>query len=814
MWNGNEDAPELCNCQGYQGRYDTCHLFRSSSKVRDRGRSRSPFKNGATNPAAKVRNSGCQDSTLALEEQNLQLKKKCDDLRRRHRKERQVWTKEKEGLLKEVTELKAGENRGDLLELKAVLDVIQREQRREEKKWTDLLLQFLNDRCGREIERIELKQHIPKVEEITAKTCASQSNPANRKDTKTEESEQKHLLGDSIAAAMELRTPLEGNEWNWKMEKMEMLEKFDNERKEWECQWKLMQRKIEELYQEVKLRREKNSAEDRLEEKMLQFSLPFSQVEPTKTTNVAGVNDVVSIKPDSIDRMWHNDYSRTKVEKTELKMLSQNYHICSVESEKSIAQRMSKTENDTLNDALKEIAKVSEELCKYQEEIQTRTNCKKTLSESVFGESRRNPHVKTARNYTSCPKVSKDKQKECGSGSKTTQVPFFTAIPSEKYGRSLESQDKPLSSLDFSWPLPNSLFQDTIPVMNESLVPITNKSVTTDIEINNNDGECCHLEWLCSIGGLEDGKFTESLFNSFADINNLTPEMNKQNLSLSQNHFFSSDSLYPEVIMLGHSPVGATYSYGNTIKNGKLAAKIDEFNRVVFKAGKGNTFSRDEMVTEVALDIDEHLSAPVPQPVTTGKALTIPLTVTETKETTFATSSSHNGATVEKPTTQQRPQTNGPHIMSSYKNTLQKHNWKGINLSGRPRSADSRSNYGVVEKLLKSYETKVAAPICKSKQSVSKWTQSDFLLTNDSSETLTQCLEMLHLEQTAKVLQNDIHWYPHQDSLSLKLPEVSRTPSKESGFSRPARPANQRPPSRWASGRFPSMPAAVRRATH
>ncbi|XP_069831039.1 uncharacterized protein KIAA0408 homolog isoform X2 [Dendropsophus ebraccatus] len=607
---------------------------------------------------------------------------------------------------------------------------------------------------------------------------------------------------------MELRTQVESNEWNWKVEKMEMLDRFDNERKEWEYQWKMMQRKIEELYQEVKLRREKNGAEERLEEKMLQFSLPFSQAEPVKKTNVARQNDVASVKPDKIDRMRLNDRSRTKMEKMELKMPNQNHHNCSVDS----AQKMSKTENDTLNDALKEIAKVSEELCKYQEEIQGRTNCKKAMSDSV-GESRRTLHMKTARNPTSYPKVSTCEQKECVRSNKTTKV--FTAEPSqqqEKYGRSLETQDTAFSSLNFSFPLSNSLFQNTIPVMNETIVPSTSKKASTDIELSTNDGEFCHLEWLCGIGGLEDGKFTESLFNTFTDINNFTPEMNKQNLSMSQNNFFESDSLYPEVIMLGHSPVGSAYSYGNTIKNGKLAAKIDEFNRVVFKAEKGNAVSHNETIMDVALDIDEDiLSSPVP-PHVTGHAITTPLTVTEIKHPPCAVSTSHNGAKVEKPKAQQRQQTNGPHITSSYRNTLEKHNWKGINLSGRPRSADSRSNYGVVERLLKSYETKVAPPVCNSKQSVKKWTQSDFLLTSGSSDTLTQCLEMLHLEQTAKVLQNDIRWYPHQDS-SLRLPEISRA-SSEKGFSRPARPANQRPPSRWASTKFPSMPAAVRRATH
>lgn len=47
---------------------------------------------------------------------------------------------------------------------------------------------------------------------------------------------------------MDLRKQLENTEKNWNKEKMELLERFDNERKEWECQWKVMQKKIEEVF--------------------------------------------------------------------------------------------------------------------------------------------------------------------------------------------------------------------------------------------------------------------------------------------------------------------------------------------------------------------------------------------------------------------------------------------------------------------------------------------------------------------------------------------------------------------------------------
>lgn len=47
---------------------------------------------------------------------------------------------------------------------------------------------------------------------------------------------------------MDLQTQLENmTEKKWSKEKMELLERFDCERKEWECQWKVMQKKIEEV---------------------------------------------------------------------------------------------------------------------------------------------------------------------------------------------------------------------------------------------------------------------------------------------------------------------------------------------------------------------------------------------------------------------------------------------------------------------------------------------------------------------------------------------------------------------------------------
>lgn len=85
-----------------------------------------------------------------------------------------------------------------------------------------------------------------KLESKTRKTYFDKINPSFQETLRKEE-EHKHLLVDTQSAAMDLHKQLENTEKNWTKEKMELLERFDSERKEWESQWKVMQKKIEEV---------------------------------------------------------------------------------------------------------------------------------------------------------------------------------------------------------------------------------------------------------------------------------------------------------------------------------------------------------------------------------------------------------------------------------------------------------------------------------------------------------------------------------------------------------------------------------------
>lgn len=55
-------------------------------------------------------------------------------------------------------------------------------------------------------------------------------------------------LSDTHTVAMDLQEQWENTETNGHKEKMELLDQFDNERKEWESQWKVVQKKIEEVW--------------------------------------------------------------------------------------------------------------------------------------------------------------------------------------------------------------------------------------------------------------------------------------------------------------------------------------------------------------------------------------------------------------------------------------------------------------------------------------------------------------------------------------------------------------------------------------
>ncbi|XP_064198564.1 protein SOGA3a isoform X2 [Anguilla rostrata] len=274
MWNAFGNGSGLQGSGRYVSKAQGWEFVPCSTRFeneRGRGKSRSPIRTlsspasigpfyeqplpglGVTSEAGAR-----QQATLhELQTQNTRLKKKFEDLKKRHVQDKDEWMREKELLLRQVADIQGGENRRILLDLKSVLEDVQLEVKKEETKRNDLQLQYTKDRCAWDLERAELKCRIAQLEARGSKVVVEALvTPDPRETLQKEREEQKRLLADTHTAAMDLRCRLEHSERGWVREKSELLERFDAERKEWESQLRDMQRKIEELYDEVKTRRE------------------------------------------------------------------------------------------------------------------------------------------------------------------------------------------------------------------------------------------------------------------------------------------------------------------------------------------------------------------------------------------------------------------------------------------------------------------------------------------------------------------------------------------------------------------------------
>ncbi|XP_055491623.1 uncharacterized protein KIAA0408-like isoform X3 [Leucoraja erinacea] len=219
-----------------------------------------------------------------LQDQLFQLKRKFKEVKKRYRQEKEVWMREKEMMLKKV--------------------------------------------AGIQLEAKKSKQCV----EITP--CKTRGSLVT---------EQQCLL-----ATMDLNKQLENGKINWSMEKMELLQCFDNERKEWESQLMDMQWKIEQIYWDVNSRQECKLNGQRNERG--QRKNASDDWAPTDQDLGKNTNDSLFIEELSLESFEKDGHS----------------------------QNMGSPENDknkcssVLNAALQEIAKVSEELCSYQKEVQNK----------------------------------------------------------------------------------------------------------------------------------------------------------------------------------------------------------------------------------------------------------------------------------------------------------------------------------------------------------------------------------------------------------------------------------------------------------
>uniref|UniRef100_A0A3P9PAY3 MTCL family member 3a n=1 Tax=Poecilia reticulata TaxID=8081 RepID=A0A3P9PAY3_POERE len=271
-----------------------------------------------------------------------------------------------------------------------------------------------------------------------------------------EREEQRRILADTHSTAMDLRCRLDHNERDWLREKAELLERFDVERREWECQLKDMQKKIEELYCEVRSSRggpaldgmkQDDDAVHRLSmrststgssllsdnsrSELLSSSTPseptrnppspglglnrnisadggspcgfnvdvrFSQSDPLQPELLVGTRSRETWKQDSSgDNKKAGGAAELEAfycgapdsgTPQEYVSIGSDKGLQGVPPESPLWARLSygsdKKKNTTaLNAALKEIARVSEELCSYQDEIRKKSGDKRNQSESL-----------------------------------------------------------------------------------------------------------------------------------------------------------------------------------------------------------------------------------------------------------------------------------------------------------------------------------------------------------------------------------------------------------------------------------------------
>uniref|UniRef100_A0A4X2M816 SOGA 1/2-like coiled-coil domain-containing protein n=1 Tax=Vombatus ursinus TaxID=29139 RepID=A0A4X2M816_VOMUR len=625
---------------------------------------------------------------------------------------------------------------------------------------------------------------------------------------------------------MDLHKQWETTESNWIKERMELLDQFDNERKEWESQWKVMQKKIEELCQEVKLRREskKNSClktveqDKNVQSKMAPF-LPHSPIPGQDDT--AMLSDglcPVSLNTDTMEggsflegknQMGKEQITMRKSKAVFMDPLStKNQKKYEGGSCLKISEEERKSCTNALNTALEELAKVSEELCNFQEEIRKRSNHRRMKSTPFLQEtiSTVNPDVNhMISNDSPTALISLDTEKQINKKnlSHVDDMPHDTPVensvpdtlslqsnetppipPPRSTSRNFPSsyaEDHPVfdslkENLDSRWEtqdcrgkrscsnnFPTKQHETTTSCPHKQNTLKDQVTFATSMQINKPDSETqCDKDletniWSQDINKLRTGAKSVPSTLWFPEVCPNPDKLPNKNDALNSSLNPNSDSF---------TEVGCNFE--KISKNEKLAAKTDEFNRTVFRTDRCCSSaqhiqrlldsSKDSKPCDPLCKCAVHAKESDDLCCIQNNSLSVPK---EGKSNSFT----------KKVMGGQVKQAQEHFDASNYHHMLHEHDWKPSNLLGRPRSADPKSNYGVVEKLLKNYEKS----------------------TGSLSQNLKSCQD---------------HWTKLDCNESVAM---KSTDGK--GFSRPARPTNRRPPSRWAL-RSPSAPPALKKTAY
>ncbi|KAM6925325.1 LOW QUALITY PROTEIN: microtubule cross-linking factor 2 [Xenentodon cancila] len=127
-----------------------------------------------------------------------------------------------------------------LADLRVGLQDLSGELRQERQGSQELTQQFAKAKASWEVERTELKSLITQLEAKAGKAATTQPStetqdpPDLKVALKREREGHQHLLAESYAAVMDITKQLQIGERNWGREKLELLERFSQERAQWE----------------------------------------------------------------------------------------------------------------------------------------------------------------------------------------------------------------------------------------------------------------------------------------------------------------------------------------------------------------------------------------------------------------------------------------------------------------------------------------------------------------------------------------------------------------------------------------------------
>ncbi|XP_029694237.1 uncharacterized protein KIAA0408 isoform X5 [Takifugu rubripes] len=613
-----------------------------------------------------------------------------------------------------------GENRRILLDMKTVLEEVQLEVKREEEKRSELQLQYTRDKCSWELEKAELKRRIAQLEarERTGlivgggqlAPCA-QEKLGETPTLRREREEQRRLLEDTRSTAMDLRCRLDLSERDWSREKAELLERFDVERREWESQLRDMQKKIEELYCEVRAKREGTSRKQNLDVTN-QLSIRSTSTgssslsgnspsEPSSGSSRSGTARITSLPGFSHSRnvgavdggghptcfqedhlsqyinaggqKEHSHHELIELsslepwqqlsvtETTDLGGLSHaapgycmDLTICSSNSSETDSDGVSqssprsepsygneKKRNTTaLNAALKEIARVSKELCSYQDEIRKKSGDRRNQFEALCLQEDNDNHVKTvlevddalcdfSQIYNDCVELEQerwltlssentwqaDRSSSTGTPGNLTELDEAPPVPPRTSSWNLSTTAQPDTELHIpESPLPTmrkchspcslldrkcsspSIVRKFGAMLQENEGKILIDGVVASCSVPANTKcniGCCHNRWSCDASKLSDRKAVDvHVQKSFSEVNVLTAH--KDLHSGCGSGGLKGAQLPPSVkdlpldLLLSSLEISpASLQKQDSKRNITLEQKTAEFNRTLFQAEMG-----------------------------------------------------------------------------------------------------------------------------------------------------------------------------------------------------------------------------------